>query len=148
VSTLNTKTKIIIGIGTVLSVLGGLIILGMSNATSFYMTIDEVIEQKDEAMDKPLKVSGKIVGDSVKWDAENMLLTFDLKGESGDHISFEYQGVKPDTFNDEWEAIVDGRLQPDGIFRASDLLVKCPSKYEAMEQSGDTPPADHINKQK
>jgi cytochrome c-type biogenesis protein CcmE len=147
VNDLNTKTKIIIGIGTVLSVLGGLIILGMSNATSFYMTIDEVIEQKAEAVDKPLKVSGKIVGESVKWDAESMLLTFELKGESGNRISFKYEGVKPDAFNDDWEAIVDGRLQPDGIFKATDLLVKCPSKYEAMEQSGDSPPAEHINKQ-
>jgi cytochrome c-type biogenesis protein CcmE len=70
-----------------------------------------------------------------------------LKGESGNRISFKYEGVKPDAFNDDWEAIVDGRLQPDGIFKATDLLVKCPSKYEAMEQSGDSPPAEHINKQ-
>jgi cytochrome c-type biogenesis protein CcmE len=144
---LSTKTKMIIGVGTVLSVLGFLIIIGMSNATAFYMTVDEVIEKKTEAVDKPLKVSGFIVGESTQWDAERMLLTFQLEGESGERIAFQYQGVKPDTFNDGWEAIVDGRLQPDGTFIASDLLVKCPSKYEAMEESGETLPEDHLNQQ-
>lgn len=138
---MTTKTKLTIGVTVVLSVLGALIFVGMSNAATFYMTIDEVAEKKAEAVDKPLKLSGKIVGDSVKWDAENILLTFDLQGESGERIPIRYQGPKPDTMNDGWEAIVEGRLKADGTFAATDLLVKCPSKYEAMEESGATPPA-------
>lgn len=143
---MRTSTKIGLGVGTVLTVLAALIVLGMSNGTSFYMTVDEVIAKDSAAVEIPLKVSGFIVGESVKWDADKMLLTFELEGESGERIPFEYQGVKPDTFNDEWEAIVDGRLQADGTFIATDLLVKCPSKYEAMEQSGETPPEDHLDK--
>jgi cytochrome c-type biogenesis protein CcmE len=140
---MQTKTKIWIGALTVVSVIAFLITMGLSNATAFYMTVDEAIAKKSEAVDIPLKVSGKIVGESVKWDAEQMLLSFELKGESGERMSFEYKGVKPDTFNDDWEAIVDGRLQKNGVFIATDLLVKCPSKYEAMEESGLAPPEDH-----
>jgi cytochrome c-type biogenesis protein CcmE len=144
VTDLQAKTKLWIGILTVAGVLAALITMGMSNTTAFYMTIDEVAAKKSEAVDKPLKVSGKIVGDSVRWDADQLLLSFQLEGESGNRLTFEYTGVKPDTFNDEWEAIVDGRLQPDGVFVATDLLVKCPSKYEAMEEAVETPPTDHL----
>ncbi|GAB7388546.1 cytochrome c maturation protein CcmE [Bacillaceae bacterium] len=139
---MQTKTKLTIGIGVVLSVLGALIVMGMSDAATFYMTIDEVAQKKDEAIDKPLKMSGKIVGDTVRWDSEKILLTFELEGESGSRIPVKYEGVKPDTLNDGWEAIVEGRMTADGTFEASELLVKCPSKYEAMEESGMQPPAE------
>jgi cytochrome c-type biogenesis protein CcmE len=141
--TVQTKTKLMIGLGIVLSVLGTLIFVGMSSATAFYMTVDEVAEKKSEAIDKPLKMSGNIVGESIQWDPDRILLTFELEGESGERIPVTYEGIKPDTLNDGWEAIVDGRLTPEGTFVASDLLVKCPSKYEALEETGATPPADH-----
>jgi cytochrome c-type biogenesis protein CcmE len=140
---MQTKTKITLGVSVVITVLGALIFVGMSSATSFYMTVDEVVEKKEEAMDKPLKVSGNIVGETVHWDPDKILLTFELEGESGARIPMRYQGVKPDTFNDGWEAIVEGRLHSDGTFEGTDLLVKCPSKYEAMEETGANPPADH-----
>jgi cytochrome c-type biogenesis protein CcmE len=138
-----TKTKLMIGLGIVLSVLGALIFVGMSSASAFYMTVDEVVEKKAEALDKPLKMSGNIVGESIQWDPDRIVLTFELEGESGERIPVTYEGIKPDTLNDGWEAIVDGRLTPEGTFVASDLLVKCPSKYEALEEEGATPPADH-----
>lgn len=138
---MKTKTKIWFGTGIVISVLAVLILIGIKSNTAFYMTVDEVMQQKSEAVGKNLKVSGKIVGDSVHWDANQLLLTFELQGEDGKRIPFEYNGAKPDTFNDGWQAIVGGRLQSDGSFDASDILVKCPSKYEALEQSGATPPA-------
>lgn len=140
---MQTKTKLMIGLGTVLSVIAMLVIMGMNSASAFYMTVDEVSAQKAEAMDKPLKMSGKIIGDSIQWDSNTIVLTFELEGENGNRIPVVYKGIKPDTLNDGWEAIVEGRLSPEGDFIASDLLVKCPSKYEALEQSGQQPPADH-----
>lgn len=136
------KMKIIIGAGIVLSILSTLILLGMSNSTAFYMTIDEMLDKQNDVMNKPVKVSGKIVEDSVQWDAEQLLLSFELEGDSGSRVLFHYKGVKPDTLNDEWEAIADGQLQSDGIFMASELLVKCPSKYEAMDQTVAYTPED------
>lgn len=118
---------------------------GLGSASTFYMTVDELAANKDEAVNKPIKVSGKIVGDSIKYDQDNIVLTFDLVEESGERISVQYQGVKPDTFYDDWEAIVEGRLTEDGTVVASDLLVKCPSKYEAMEEDGE-PYADEIGR--
>ena len=37
----------------------------------------------------------------------------------------------PDTFKDGAQALADGKLGQDGVFRASTIQAKCASKYEA-----------------
>jgi len=41
-----------------------------------------------------------------------------------------YRGITPDTFTDEVDVVVEGRLGRDGTFRATTLLAKCASRYE------------------
>ena len=47
----------------------------------------------------------------------------------------------PDTFKHGAEVVVTGRVRDDGTFDASELLAKCPSKYEAAEPAA--PGAQH-----
>lgn len=141
---MKTKIKIIIAAVTFLAVVGALMLTSINSTGTFYLTVDELMMDKVKAEGKPVKVSGKIVGDSLKWDPEQIVLEFDLRGESNERITVLYEGVKPDTMNDGWEAIVEGELQSDGkTLVASELLVKCPSKYEAMEENGEKIPKDH-----
>ena len=44
-----------------------------------------------------------------------------------------YHGLVPDTFTDanDIEVIVEGRLGKDNVFRATEVLAKCGSRYEA-----------------
>lgn len=137
------KTKIIIAVGIFLGVIGALVYTSIGETATFYMTVDEIAVSKAKAVERPVKVSGKIVGESVEWDPENIILSFELEGESGKRVKVRYEGTKPDTLNDGWEAIVEGTFASNGTLEATDLLVKCPSKYEAMEEEGKTPPEDH-----
>jgi cytochrome c-type biogenesis protein CcmE len=41
-----------------------------------------------------------------------------------------YKGVRPGSFEDGVEVLVEGRYK-DGVFTAENVLTKCPSKYEA-----------------
>jgi cytochrome c-type biogenesis protein CcmE len=41
-----------------------------------------------------------------------------------------YKGVKPDLLKNEAQAIMTGKLEADGSFTATELLLKCPTKYE------------------
>jgi cytochrome c-type biogenesis protein CcmE len=140
---MKTKTKLIIAVATFIAVIGTLIFTSIGTTGTFYMTVDELLVNKAKAEGKPINVSGKIVGDSIVWDPDQMLLSFDIKGENNETISVEYGGVKPDSMNDGWEAIVEGELTPNGTLVATELLVKCPSKYEAMEENGEKLPEDH-----
>jgi cytochrome c-type biogenesis protein CcmE len=43
-----------------------------------------------------------------------------------------YRGLAPDTFTDDVDVVVEGRLGRDGTFEATTLLAKCGSRYEAV----------------
>lgn len=134
---MKAKTKLVIGISLLLVMIGTLMITNIGSAATFYMTVDEFDSDRVKTSERSVQLSGKIDGDSIMWDPENSLLTFDLRGEADPTkiVSIQYEGVKPDTLNDDWEAIVEGTLDSNGIFIATQLLVKCPSKYEALEEN-------------
>jgi cytochrome c-type biogenesis protein CcmE len=46
-----------------------------------------------------------------------------------------FRGLPPDTFTDSVEVVVEGRLQRDGVFHATDVLAKCGSRYEAVPKA-------------
>lgn len=130
------KTKLLLAVGVIVAVIAALVAVGMSQANTFYWSIDEILAQGDEAVGKAVKLSGFIVGDSIDWRPEQVELHFALRSEDGQVLPVVYRGMKPDTMYDGWEAIVEGRLNADGVFEADQLYVKCPSKYEAMEEAG------------
>ena len=51
----------------------------------------------------------------------------------------------PDTFKDGAQALADGKLDRDGVFRAARIQAKCASKYEAKPGSLAPGAAPNIN---
>jgi cytochrome c-type biogenesis protein CcmE len=133
------KNKVLLAGFLIASVMGTLIFMGVAQTASYYMTVNEFFEQKEKLSDRSLKLSGFIVGETVVYDEQNLRLAFDITDEAGEkQLSVVYEGVKPDTFIDEWETIIEGRINEEGVFIATELLVKCPSKYEAEEYEYDS----------
>lgn len=77
-----------------------------------------------------LQVRGVVDYDTVQRPAEGLELRFDLTGEES-RLPVVYEGMVPDTFDMAEQVTVAGHLGPDGTFVADDLVVQCPSKYEA-----------------
>ncbi|MCC6298677.1 MAG: cytochrome c maturation protein CcmE [Anaerolineales bacterium] len=144
-------------------VIGGLLILGavvflIANATTgsaqYFMTVDELVAKGSDAVDKNVRVSGAVIGDTIQYDPQTLTLTFEvahvpaeeaeLKDEGGlaealhqavmdpsrSRMTVVYVGVKPDLLRHEAQAIVTGSLGADGLFHADELLLKCPTRYE------------------
>lgn len=151
--------------------IGGLMILGavvflIWNATAanqeFFMTVDELNAKGETVIDRNLKVSGAVIGDTIQYDAKTLTLTFEVAHVPGDNSEIEslgglaevlhqavmdpsrsrmtviYEGPMPDLLRNEAQAIVTGRLGENGVFYADELLLKCPTKYEEAvpEQAG------------
>ncbi|MCF6092541.1 cytochrome c maturation protein CcmE [Microaerobacter geothermalis] len=131
---MKVRTKVTIAAVVVIGIIVALVTMGMSQASTYYLTVDEYLAKADKWNDRPVKVSGTIVGDSVNWNPQTVELRFDMKSEEGQVIPVYYKGLKPDNFVDGWEAIVEGKMDDSGQFVASQLLIKCPSKYEAVEE--------------
>lgn len=152
-------------------VIGGILILGAvvfliwtSTAANaeYFLTIDELNAKGSGVVDKNLRVSGAVLGDSIQYDAQSLTLSFEVAHVPADNLAIEsegglaevlhqavmdpsrarlkvvYVGPKPDLLRNEAQAIMTGHVGNDGVFYAEELLLKCPTRYEEAvpEQAG------------
>ncbi len=127
---MSRRSRLLVVVAVLLMAIGYLMVSGFRDASAYYMTVDELVAVGEDRLDKPVRVMGKLVGDSIVYDLSQTLLTFDIVGEDGSTVTVRYQGLKPDNMNDQWEAIVEGRLTAPGRIEASKVMIKCPSRYE------------------
>jgi cytochrome c-type biogenesis protein CcmE len=121
-------------------VIGGLLILGaiayvtissfQSNAI-YYLTLKELNAQRASLVNQPVRVNAPLDKSTIQFDDKTLTLKFNLKDDNL-VLPVVYKGVKPDTFDQGESVVAEGRLGVDGTFQASQILVKCPSKYESQ----------------
>ena len=126
---MSSMMKFVIGGVVVAVVIGVLIATSFSGSTSDYLTVAEVKALgPDQTRDS--RVSGAIVPDSVEWNTRELHLTFAVEDDTG-QLDISYHGPQPDMLVDAVEAVVVGKYDPAAqVFKAEELLMKCPSKYE------------------
>jgi cytochrome c-type biogenesis protein CcmE len=153
-SLLQGRFKFIMGGLLILAAVIYLIVSSTQASAEYFMTVDELKAKGQSVVDKNLRVSGAVIGDTIQYDAQSLTLSFDVAQVTGDNKEIEaqgglaavlhqavidpsrnrvkivYVGPKPDLLRDEAQAIVTGHLGPDGVFYADELLLKCPTKYE------------------
>lgn len=67
------------------------------------------------------------------FDAKTSTFTFYLKDENGQECKVILDGAAPNNFDLAISVVAKGRFVPDqGYFHATEVLTKCPSKYEAQ----------------
>ncbi len=122
-------------------IIGGLIILivvaylfwsGMKDSSFYFLTVEEFFQQIEQMEGKGTRVNGDVVPGSIKWDAQNLLLTFQLT-DGKNVLNIRHNGVAPDTFTKDLSVVVEGKYQ-NGTFNATQIMTKCPSKYEAKKE--------------
>ena len=121
------QIKFIIG-GVIIAITAGYLIYSAAQGSAaYYMTVSEVRALGPQT--RNVRVSGLIVDGSVVWEPRDLLLQFEMVDEGGT-LPVSYTGARPDMFKDGAELVVEGQLGADGVFQASTLILKCPSKYE------------------
>lgn len=133
----NKNLKFIVGGVVVVGLIAYLIFSAVQSAGAYYREVHEVLAQQPALTGKMLRVSGNIVTDSIKYDATTLDLNFNISdpANAGQQIPIHFHGVKPDQMEREGSsAIVDGTLRNNGTVDASQLMLKCPSRYEQVDQ--------------
>ena len=125
------KRYLIGGLILVLAV-GYLLYLSFGSSVSYYVNVSEFFDKGTELHNTSLRVAGRIADSPIDWDAEELELRFAIT-EGGDTMAVVYQGAKPSGFKEGSNIVVEGKYHSDGIFQASQLIMKCPSKYEPEE---------------
>lgn len=124
--------KLLIGGAIILIVVAYLFWSGMKDSSVYFMTVNEFFNQIDQMEGKGTRVNGDIVSGSIKWDAPNLLLTFQLT-DGKNVLNVRHNGVAPDTFQEGLSVVVEGKYE-NGTFNATQIMTKCPSKYEAKKE--------------
>jgi len=123
------KKKYLVGGGILLLVVAYLLYFSFGSSVSYYVTVSEFFDRGTELYDTSIRVAGKIADSPVDWDAEDLELRFTIT-EGGDNMEVIYKGAKPSAFKAGSDILVEGEYHSDGILRATQLILKCPSKYE------------------
>ena len=127
---MSLKPKFIIGAVIILIAMGALGYQSFVSSATYYYTVSEFAEQQSSFADKNVRVAGNVTDGTI--EKQGNILKFTMSDGLKD-LTVVYQGVVPDTFKAGIEAVVQGKLNSDGIFEASELMAKCPSKYEPVD---------------
>jgi cytochrome c-type biogenesis protein CcmE len=120
-----------------LTAFGVLLYTTLGESMQYYKYVDEVVTHPETWKDKNLQVHGNVVPGSIGRKKDSLEWRFDIQ-RNGQKMTAFYTGLTPDTFKDNSEVVLTGRLTPEG-FKATEMTAKCPSKYEAAPPLA-TPP--------
>jgi cytochrome c-type biogenesis protein CcmE len=148
------RMKFIIGGLLIVAAVVYLIVSSTQASAQYFMTVDELATKGASVSGRDLRISGAVLGDTIKYDPKTLNLTFTIASIPGDnkdieaqgglaavlhqavidtnrrHLEVVYNGPKPDLLRNEAQAIITGKMGDDGLFYAQELLLKCPTKYQ------------------
>jgi len=134
---MNTKTKRRMGVVTGLIVIVLIVVLAIvgGNSAAKTVTVSEAVALQS---DNKIQVTGNVVQNS--FDIEGDTLTFQIYDAEADpagatSLDVRYDGGVSATFGNDVTAICTGKKSSDGVLVCSELVTKCPSKYENAEGS-------------
>ena len=137
---MSPKGKFLLGAGLVTLTVGFLMAEGIKDTGVYFLTPAELAERvaSDASLyDVGIRVGGNVVKGSITRDIASQTITFEVT--DGDAtFPVVYRGLAPDTFSDEGEVVVEGRLAIEGTIHATTVLAKCGSKYEAVPEGPPT----------
>jgi cytochrome c-type biogenesis protein CcmE len=103
---------------------------------AYYIPVSEFV-RAGAGTNGDFRINGRVREGTVVHPAGGTELTFSMAdsdtGGATVHpgeLRVRYKGLVPDTFTDTSDVVVEGTLGSDGVFEATTLLAKCPSKYE------------------
>jgi cytochrome c-type biogenesis protein CcmE len=104
----------------------GVVLYAFSNSASPYVTVSQARKTSGDR----LHIAGNIVKDSVHLSLQRHVLEFDMKDSDGALVHVVHEGEQPENLAEANRVVAIGKMKGNE-FISQQLLVKCPSKYEA-----------------
>ncbi|MBU4075329.1 MAG: cytochrome c maturation protein CcmE [Euryarchaeota archaeon] len=133
------KQRLILGVSIIIVLL---IILFKMGVPSNTYEVSQAVADKANQIDEVILINGTMITGSDNWDSFNRTLTFKLTDGiatidvifTGDKPNLPEQGEDENNV----QAVVTGQFDNNDVFRAYQMLTKCPSKYEGGQNMTDT----------
>jgi len=119
------KNKNLFGGAIIVVFLGVMVYLFTQTNIQYESSFEKIM-----TVDKTVKATGSWVKErSYVIDKQNRIFSFYMKDDNGTIMKVMYNGAMPNNFESCTSVVVTGKYH-DGAFHATDILTKCPSKYQ------------------
>ena len=121
--------RLVLVILAVLALIGAVLLAmwGLKDRAAYFVTPSDIAAGKTTP-DKAMRLGGMVVKGSLRRDPDGLTVRFtvsDLKAET----PVVFRGITPDLFKEGNGVVAEGRLQPDGLFVADNILAKHDERY-------------------
>ncbi|MGL6109084.1 MAG: cytochrome c maturation protein CcmE [Rubrivivax sp.] len=131
-----------------LAILAGLTTLGIASALVlnafqsnlvFFFSPSQIIA-KEAPIERNFRIGGLVEEGSLKRDGQSLTVNF-VVTDMAQRVPVSYTGMLPDLFKEGKGVVAQGKLGPDGVFRAEQVLAKHDENYmppeaaEALEKA-------------
>ena len=97
----------------------------------FFLSPSDLLAGKAPA-DRVIRVGGMVQPGSIKRVGDGVTVQF-LVTDTVKTVPVAYSGILPDLFREGKGVVAQGRLRPDGVFQASEVLAKHDENYMPPE---------------
>lgn len=144
----NNRWKFLLAGILVLGAIAYLVFTSTVSGARFFITVDEVLANPNY-QGQSVRLSGAVLGDTINYDSETGTLEFTIvnipreftdlaqtlhdavNNPNSQQLKIHMDNtVKPDLLKHEAQAILTGKLGEDGIFYATELNLKCPTRFQ------------------
>ena len=123
-----------------LAILAGVVTLGgatllvpnafQSNLVFFFSPSQ--VAAHEAPQDRAFRIGGLVEEGSLKRDGQSLTVTF-VVTDMAQRVPVSYTGMLPDLFQEGKGVVAQGKLGPDGVFRAEQVLAKHDENYMPPE---------------
>lgn len=128
------KRQRLIAVLLALALLGGaaaLVLNAFSDSLVFFYSPTD-LAAKPVPAGRTLRVGGLVEEGSVKRDGDGITIHF-VVTDLAHTLPVIYRGVLPDLFREGQGVVAEGKIGPDGVFRATSVLAKHDERYMPPE---------------
>ena len=114
-----------------IAVAAGLVLNALQGNVAFFFSPSDVAANK-APVDKTFRVGGMVEKGSLKRQSDGLTVQF-VVTDTAKTIPVTYTGLLPDLFKEGKGVVAQGKLGPDGVVRANEILAKHDENYMPPE---------------
>ena len=127
-----TKRALIIGVALIVLGLASTLVLNAFRSNLVFFFSPSQVASKEAPVERSFRLGGLVAVGSVERDAESLAVKF-VVTDTLQKITVSYSGLLPDLFREGKGVVAQGKLGPDGVFNAEQVLAKHDENYMPPE---------------
>ena len=112
---MKARTKFLVGSGIIVATLCMLAYVGFTQSKTYYHTISELPTLQGASLHQRMRVSGNVRAGSIAHRSGEVDFVLEEQNKTLP-VSYIGHDPLPDTFKDGAQALVEGKINPDGSF--------------------------------